>query len=443
MTRDNTSYGISDKQIVTSGISQLDAMLGGGILIGDNVVWYDDAGSLAHIFCLNLIKVSQNQKKSTIYVSFDRSPKNLLEKLGPLAKNRYLTILDCFSFGKGEGADVFLKFYKEPSPKQGCHIFKVDDPKNPDNVMDAVYKLHKSMKDDVRLVFESLTGMQELWGEEDHILNFYSRSCPRLYELNTIAYWIVEKAVHSQKLKAHLNKITQVAIDLSLKRGKTSITILKAEKREIDLLDKPSVYWNKGIDVHFDSEKKSTGRLELGFRIKELRTQARLSQSALAKFIGVTPSTISQVENNQIYPSLPALIKIAEILKISASSLFKETETVTEPVRFSESDRVEVQFAGLPKDAIFSQRLTPNGFESKIEPYVITFPPESKTPSHFFSHKGDEGGYLLSGELRLHLETGLQAAKKGDWIYLTDQTPLYWENPGPEPARLLWMKIRP
>jgi transcriptional regulator with XRE-family HTH domain/KaiC/GvpD/RAD55 family RecA-like ATPase len=431
-----------DKNFVTSGIGHLDDLLGGGIIIGDNVVWYDDAGSLAQIFCLNLIKVSQNQKKSTIYVSFDRSPKNLLEKLGPLAKNRYLTILDCFSFGKGEGADVFLKFYQETAPKQACRIFKMDDPKNPDAVMDAVYKLHKTMKGDVRLVFESLTGMQELWGEEDRILNFYSRSCPRLYELNTIAYWIVEKAVHSDKLKAHLNKITQVAIDLSLKRGKTSITILKAEKRDMDLLDKPSIYWNKGIDVQFDSEKKSTGSLELGFRIKELRTQARLSQSDLAKSIGVTPSTISQVENNQIYPSLPALIKIAEILNVSASSLFRDTEAVTDPVKFSESDRMDVQLANLPKDLLSSQRLTPNGFESKIEPYIITFPPESKSPSHFFSHKGDEAGYLLAGELRLYLETGPETAKPGDWITLTTQTPLYWENPGTEPARLLWMKIR-
>jgi transcriptional regulator with XRE-family HTH domain/KaiC/GvpD/RAD55 family RecA-like ATPase len=431
-----------DKKFVTSGIGHLDDLLGGGIIIGDNVVWYDDAGSLAQIFCLNLIKISQNQKKSTIYVSFDRSPKNLLEKLGPLAKNRYLTILDCFSFGKGEGADVFLKFYQEPAPKKACRIVKVEDPKNPDNVMDAVYKLHKSMKDDVRLVFESLTGMQELWGEEDRILNFYARSCPRLYELNTIAYWIVEKAVHSFRLKAHLNKITQVAIDLSLKRGKTSITLLKAEKRDIDLLDKPSIYWNKGIDVHFDTEKKSTGRLELGFRIKELRTQARLSQSDLAKSIGVTPSTISQVENNQIYPSLPALIKIAEILNVSASSLFRETESGLDPVRFSESDRVEVHFAGFPKDAVVSKRLMSLGFESKIESYVITFPPESKTPAHFFSHKGDEAGYLLSGELRLQMDTGLEPIKPGDWIYLTSHTPLYWENPGSGPAKLLWIKIK-
>jgi len=44
-------------------------------------------------------------------------------------------------------------------------------------------------------------GMQKIWGGEDAILKFYSHSCPRLYELNTIAYWIMEKKAHSSEPK--------------------------------------------------------------------------------------------------------------------------------------------------------------------------------------------------------------------------------------------------
>ena len=79
-----------EKIRVSSGISTLDRILG-GLYIGDNVIWYDDAGSLALPFCMNLIQTSQAQNKSIIYVSFDRSPKNLLEMLGPLARNNNLT----------------------------------------------------------------------------------------------------------------------------------------------------------------------------------------------------------------------------------------------------------------------------------------------------------------------------------------------------------------
>jgi transcriptional regulator with XRE-family HTH domain/KaiC/GvpD/RAD55 family RecA-like ATPase len=434
--------GNRTKQYVTSGIRQLDHLLGGGIIIGDNVVWYDDAGSLAEVFCLNLIEASESQKRHIIYVNFDRSPKNLLEKLGPLADSRYLTILDCFTLGKGEGAGVFLKFYEEKKNQGAYRIVKAEDPGDADKVMQAVYDLHKTMSKDVRLVFESLTGMQELWGSEDQILRFYARSCPRLYELNTIAYWIVEKEAHSLQLKAHLNKITQVAIDLSLKRGKTSLTVIKAEKRDIELLNKQTPYWNRDLMVHFDPERKTTSRLDLGIRIKELRTQRGLSQTELAKSVGVTPSTISQVENNQIYPSLPALIKMTEILSIDISSLFKSSLTVEDPVVFPEMEAKDVHFPNIPKDAVYVRRMTPMGMDAQTEPYLIEFPPDAKLNSHFFLHKGEEVGFLISGELKLHLGKGTKQVKAGDLICLTNQIPLQWENPGPDAARLLWIKIK-
>ena len=66
---------------------------------------------------------------------------------------------------------------------------------------------------------ESLTGMQDLWEGEEHILKFYFHSCPKLYEMDTIAYWIIEKNAHSSKLKAHINQVAQVAIDLSMDQG--------------------------------------------------------------------------------------------------------------------------------------------------------------------------------------------------------------------------------
>ena len=68
-----------EKQRVPSGVSRLDLLLG-GLFIGDNVVWHDDAGSLAPLFCLNFLQATQLQDKPIIYVSFDRSPKNLLDK---------------------------------------------------------------------------------------------------------------------------------------------------------------------------------------------------------------------------------------------------------------------------------------------------------------------------------------------------------------------------
>ncbi len=432
-----TSYKLQ----VASGVTQLDQLLG-GLRIGDNVVWYDDAGSLAPVFYLNFIKVSQADKKSIIYLNFDRSIKTLLEQLGPLADYGHLTILDCFTHGKGEGAEVFLKFYEEDASDRACQIIRIDEPKNADHVTGAFYGLHKAMEGDVRFVFDSLTGMQELWGGEDKIQKFYSHSCPRLYELNTVAYWVVEKEAHSQRLKANINKIAQVAIDLSLKRGKTSLTVVKAEKRNLETLNKPYNYWSKDLTVNFDSEKHATGQIDLGSRLKELRTKRALSQTGLAKFVGVTPSTISQVESNQIYPSLPALFKMAEILSVDVTSFFHGEHAVSTPVVFPASDAVDIQFPNLPKGSISGKLSLPIDSDFKAEPYLIEIPPKKTLPSHFFIHKGEEAGYLISGQLQLKLEKTTHSVKAGDTLYLTSEMPSQWKNPGKRTAKLLWIKIK-
>lgn len=71
------------KKRVSSSLPELDRLLG-SLFIGDNVVWYDEAGSLAHLFCYHLIRDAVERTKPVIYVSFDHSPKSILEKLGPL-----------------------------------------------------------------------------------------------------------------------------------------------------------------------------------------------------------------------------------------------------------------------------------------------------------------------------------------------------------------------
>lgn len=426
---------------MASGVSQLDRLLG-GLYIGDNVVWHDDAGSLAYVFCMNFILASQAQNKPLIYVSFDRSPRNLLENLGTLSENPYLTILDCFTYGKGAGSEVFLKFYEEKESDGPCRILKVDEPRRVDEVMEAFYGVHSTMEGDVRFVFESLTGMQELWGGEEHILHFYTHSCPRLYELNTIAYWIIEKRAHSPRLRARINQIAQVAIDLSVRRGVTSLTILKAEKRDLDTLNRPYTYWRKNLNVTFDLERRTTGRIDLGMRLKEFRIKRGLSQTELAKLVGVTPSTISQVESNLIYPSLPAVLKMAEVLSVEVSSFFQESAVTRNRIIFPAAEGLEVKFPDLPQGSIEGKRMTPLDFDPKAEPYLLEIPPNKDLPSHFFIHKGEEVGYLLSGKLQLKLEKAVYTVRSGDVIYLTTEMPSQWRNPGPSVARLIWIKVK-
>ena len=414
----------NEKLRVSSGISHLDKILG-GLAIGDNVLWYDEGGSLAWIFCLTFMRVSKKENKPLIYISFDRSPKNLLETIGQLAENQNLTIIDCFTHGKGNGSDIFLKFYKSKTVKFPCKIIQVKNPHSVDQVMDTFFGIHGTMKGDVRFVFDSLTGMQHVWKGEENILYFYSQACPRLYELNTIAYWIIEKQAHSSMLRANLNRIAQVSIELSLKRGKSFVKFLKAENRTIDCLNKPFQYWQKGENINIESETGFDSRIELGKRLKEFRSKCGISQTELGKLIGVTASNISQIESNLIYPSLPSLYKIAEILSVDVSSFFKgfPDSGISSHLVFTPGEAIEIQLSRMPEGQIEAKRLTPIDFKGKADPYLIIIQPESVLSTHFFIHKGEEIGYLLSENLTVKIEDTESSLHAGDTIYLISEMP--------------------
>jgi transcriptional regulator with XRE-family HTH domain len=432
-------FKTKEKVRVSTGIVELDRRLD-GLFIGDNVIWYDEAGSLAFPFTLNLIQESQKAGKPLIYVTFDRSPKALVEELGPLAEDPQLTILDCFTHGKGDGSPIFSKFYEKDGAQWPYQVIMVNEPWKPEKVAESFYGIHQNLQGDVRFVFESLTGMQELWEGEESILKFYSRTCPRLYELETIAYWIIEKGAHTSRLKAQINQIAQVAIDLAIKRGKSAMTILKAHNRAPLNLNKPASFWAEGMALTFDTDKNVPASLDLGIRLKQLRTKQGLSQKDLSGMVGVTPSTISQIESNLIYPSLPALFKIAQVLSVEVGYFFQKRPGPRSPNVFKGGGKA-VRFADMPKGSLAGWQLLPVDMPAAIEPYLLKIPAGKKLPSHFFVHKGEEFGFLLEGELQVTIQNTVKTLEVGDVVYLTRHIPSQWKNTGKETAKLLWLKV--
>jgi len=148
------------------------------------------------------------------------------------------------------------------------------------------------------------------------------------------------------------------------------------------------------------------------------------------------------VESNLIHPSLPALLKMAEILSVGVASFFQESAEAENRVVFPASEAIEIKLPDLPEGSIEARMLTPMDFEPKAEPYLLEIPPHEHVPSHFFIHKGEEIGYVLSGKLQLKLEKAVHTARAGDVIYLTSEMPTQWKNPGKSTASLLWIKIK-
>lgn len=436
----NNTLNTDRKKRVSSGIPELDTFLG-DLYIGDNVLWYEDAGSFSSVFCLNFIRETLARKKPLIYVTFDRSPKNVVSFLGPLAESQNLTILDCFTNGKGDGSGVFEKFYEKDGALWPYHVIRVNDPASPSKVGEAIYGLHGNLSGEVHFILDSLTGMQSLWGGEEQVLTFYAKTCPRLYELDTIAYWLIEKGAHSSRLKANINKIAQVAIDLSIYRGRSSLKILKAEKRNSKYLNEHHSYLCEETDIVFESQRQVQSRFDLGAKIKNFRLMRGISQKQLAHLTGVTPSTISQVEKNLIYPSLPALFRIAESLSVEMSAFFRGHGLEENTYVYPAGERSQASLQKINSNDADAQLLLPLGIDAPAEAVMIRIQAGKKLSSHFFTHKGEELGYLIKGRLEMTVDNQSHTVKAGDVVYLNKDTPGQWCNSSETAAELLWIKF--
>jgi hypothetical protein len=81
-------------------------------------------------------------EKPVVYVSFDRSPNNVVSFLGPLAESQIITILDCFTNGNGDRFEVFSKFYEKDGAQWPYQVIRINDPANSGQVGEAIYGLH-------------------------------------------------------------------------------------------------------------------------------------------------------------------------------------------------------------------------------------------------------------------------------------------------------------
>ena len=66
---------------------------------------------------------------------------------------------------------------------------------------------------------------------------------------------------------------------------------------------------------------------KIGNRIKELRQGRNLTQSVLAKRLGVTKSVISGYENSTTYPSYDVLLSMTDIFNVTTDYLLGKERT--------------------------------------------------------------------------------------------------------------------
>lgn len=415
---------------ISTGIRDLDNLIDSAY-IGDNVVWETEAGTSEDIFIHNFIAGSLAKDKDVIYVSFNRSPQSILLHMNIKKHPEKLTILDCFTSGKGKSDRAFLKFY-EARHDTFPQIVKVNRPGDISFFSETINSIQDGLPEGARYIFDSLTGMQDLWGDENNTYKFFTYMCPRLYDLRTVAYWILEKEAHSQTFKANLRHITQVVIELYKKKEKLFLKALKLDGRPTREAFKPHSYEIEDSNIDITPVRKES-TFSVGTKIRDVRTKMGISQKDLADKIGLTSSFISQLENNQISPSLNSFLQIAGALDISPTVLLQK-----------EKKREDVEWLLRRETIMKNIHKREQGYTvfmitsgEKTAAYLATISAGTELNKHFLDHKREELIFVLKGKITIRVEDREKELRAGDSVFLKESLPSLWRNGTSEEAELL------
>jgi transcriptional regulator with XRE-family HTH domain/KaiC/GvpD/RAD55 family RecA-like ATPase len=427
---------------ISSGIGYLDHLLG-FLKTGDNVIWEVEAGTYIETFLQRFIEHNLKSGYKLVYVSFNVSPSTLTKRLAHLSHLEYLTILDCFTSGKGNSDSLFASFYEREKEGFKGSVVKVENPKDISQFRVAMDRIEIEKGAGVRYIFDSVTGMQDIWGDENATYKFFTYSCPRLYDLQTVAYWVLEKEAHTASFKANLRHITQVAIELEKQNGELFFKVIKIEGRFSKSAFQPKHYevWDQEVIFPSIGGRRPSN---LGDKIRTLRKKLGMTQKELADQVGLTPSFISQLEKNLISPSLDSLLKLSE--KLNTQPIYFLTDGESSPLQkmvIKPNERQDIHFPELKSNDLKLQLLVSDVLNRRMEPYLLTMKEGTNINGHFYSHKGDEFAYVIEGELEVEIQDEKQLVRQGDSLYIESTFPSKWANTGKGDAVILWVLSPP
>ena len=175
--------------------------------------------------------------------------------------------------------------------------------------------------------------------------------------------------------------------------------------------------------------------MEIGEKIRSLRTLYGLTQEELADRTELTKGYISQLENGLTSPSIATLVDILSALGTNLKEFFDDADD--EKIVFGEEDFFE-------KDNGDHQItwLVPNAQKNEMEPIKLVLAPHSQTEVDY-PHDGQEFGYVIEGSIVLVVGKQSYNLKKGETFYFETDKQHYIINRSEKSACVIWVSSPP
>jgi quercetin dioxygenase-like cupin family protein/DNA-binding XRE family transcriptional regulator len=184
---------------------------------------------------------------------------------------------------------------------------------------------------------------------------------------------------------------------------------------------------NESVDAGLPTTEINVGR-----RLRELRTLRGISIRALAEQSGLNVNTLSLIENQHTSPSVSTLQQVAQSLQVPISVFFEIDHGDKLVVHHRAGTRPQVAFT---HGSIEDLGAGMNRFG--VEPLVVTLAPNADSGKTPIVHTGREFVYCLEGHIVYTVDTETYLLEPGDSLLFEAYLPHHWKNLGASPSRNL------
>lgn len=420
--------------MISTGLPYLDKLTG-GLKPGDNVVWQVSDGVPVEYFIKSFFYGAGDYNDNIIYVSFNFSPQTIMRRYDYLFRNDNAILVDAFTKGKGNSDPVFLDFYN--SGGHNPERFRcIDNPRDISSFVALLNEIELKNRERSFYIFDSLTGMNELWKDERAVLDFFTFTCPKLYELNTLAYWILGREAHTREFIAGIMQITQIVFSISSSdMDYYGLIVHKLEERTSLYGAQPNYFKIINHEVQFE-DKKTPDLFRIGEKVRNLRKESRITQAELAASLHMTPGAVSQIENDIIAPSLQTLVQLASLFN-KPLDYFIDSADLSRNTKGYMLSKKNLRVTSPQRNVAIYRMMEPD--DPAIKPFLVCISGGKPVEGPILFHKGKEFIAVMKGLLRLTIDADSNVLEEGDSLLISNSFVSRWQNAGEEECRFLYI----
>jgi transcriptional regulator with XRE-family HTH domain len=178
--------------------------------------------------------------------------------------------------------------------------------------------------------------------------------------------------------------------------------------------------------------------IDVGARLRGVRTIYGLSQRELARRAGVTNGTISLIEQNRVSPSVSSLKKVLDGVPMSLAEFFTLEASPAQGVFYGADELLETGNAEVSLRLVAAQRAG-----RQLSVVHERYAPGARCPRDNPPCAGEQSGVIVRGQLEVQVGGSTRVLGPGEAYYFSSSLPHRFRNPGRETCELVSARTAP